>query len=517
MILLKNFGGGDHGSASLTKQRICSMLCGLGKDAVTTYLTAWRGALRRLDGTPWDFTAFDCVRTFVDNLPMTDAYRSLWEHIDNSFSTVPPVFPDFEDIANAVYAVDIQQHQLQSLCPAALPPRKPPNPHPPSSSALPDSTSSTAPPARLRPTCTNCKALGHSVEACWEPGGGNVGGRDRFYAERLAAATRPHANFASDSLIDPSSTTASPLPTVNTPVIEPTPDVAHTPVSDDVAESSLLDLYAGFTPESLPPYLAFLQSTDSFALASFASRFNTILDSGCTTHIIKDRQYFWTYNPELATPVGTANCGVLNTLARGEVRFRVLFQGQERIVRMRECLHAPDVPVNLLSVGAMAEKSVHVIFEKGAMTIHFPHSSVDVDGVSLSAVVAHRLSFLRCDFLLPPSSSVPDALLADILAFPAMSDSTPPLFFPHTPVDSELWHRHFGHLGMDATRDVLTKPYAKGVSFDGTISHSIAFPVSLGSTHSNLTTTLVTVHPKSVNCYILTLAACSLSVFPRAL
>ena len=40
-ILLKNFGGGNHGSASLIKQWIRTLVCSLGKDAVTTYLTAW--------------------------------------------------------------------------------------------------------------------------------------------------------------------------------------------------------------------------------------------------------------------------------------------------------------------------------------------------------------------------------------------------------------------------------------------------------------------------------------------
>jgi len=352
----------------------------------------------------------------------------------------------------------------------------------PSTSSVPhDAAPASAPPARPRPTCTNCKALGHSIEACWETGGGNVGGHDRFYADHLAASARPHANLASDSLVDPSCPTTPHL-ILDTSLTDPTPDVAQTPVSDNVEESTLLECYSGPLPESastLPPYLAFLQSTNPFALATFSSRFNTILDLGCTTHIIKDRQYFWTYHPELATPVGTANCGVLETLTRGEVRFRISFQGQERVVRMRECLHAPSVPINLLSVGAMAEKSVNVLFEKGATTIHFPCSSVDVDGISLSAAVAHRLSFLRCNFLLPPSSGVASAP-SDVLAFPAVSNPSPTHFFPHTPVDSDLWHRRFGHLGMDATRDVLMKPYAKGISFDGTFQRSHCIPCIIG-------------------------------------
>jgi len=51
--------GGDHGSASVIKQYICGLICGVGWDAVTNYVMAWHGALRWLDGTSWDFTAFD--------------------------------------------------------------------------------------------------------------------------------------------------------------------------------------------------------------------------------------------------------------------------------------------------------------------------------------------------------------------------------------------------------------------------------------------------------------------------
>lgn len=144
------------------------------------------------------------------------------------------------------------------------------------------------------------------------------------------------------------------------------------------------------------------------------------------------------YHPELVTLVGTANYGVLNTLARGEVHFRVLFQGQEHVIRMWECLQAPDVPINLLSVGAMAEKSVHVTFEKGAMTIHFAYSAVDINGVSLSAVIAHHLLFLHCDFILPPSSSAATPLPANIFCIPCYSRTHTTPFFPHTSVDSEL-------------------------------------------------------------------------------
>ena len=75
----------------------------------------WRGALRQLENTPWDFTDFECVRTFVDHLPLTEAFRSLRERIDHGFSAIPPFFPPFENLAVEVLAIDTQQRRLAAL------------------------------------------------------------------------------------------------------------------------------------------------------------------------------------------------------------------------------------------------------------------------------------------------------------------------------------------------------------------------------------------------------------------
>jgi len=42
--------------------------------------------------------------------------------------------------------------------------------------------------------------------------------------------------------------------------------------------------------------------------------------------------------------------------------------------------------------------------------------------------------------LLSLSSAAAAPVPADALAFPAIAEPTPLLFFPHTLVDSELWH-----------------------------------------------------------------------------
>ncbi|KAG6876872.1 hypothetical protein C0993_012392, partial [Termitomyces sp. T159_Od127] len=41
---------------------------------------------------------------------------------------------------------------------------------------------------------------------------------------------------------------------------------------------------------------------------------------------------------------------------------------------LKDCLHAPEIPINLLSVGSMVENDLKLIFEKDATSITFPKS-----------------------------------------------------------------------------------------------------------------------------------------------
>jgi hypothetical protein len=83
---------------------------------------------------------------------------------------------------------------------------------------------------------------------------------------------------------------------------------------------------------------------------------------------------------------------------------------------------------------------------------------------------------MKLDFISPTVSElkpVPCTAIPSTVAFPARTDAlsdplaASSLSFPCLRVDSMLWHRHFGHIGMDATRVALTKNYVTGVQFDG--------------------------------------------------
>jgi len=208
------------------------------------------------------------------------------------------------------------------------------------------------------------------------------------------------------------------------------------------------------------------------ALAFFASHFNIILDSGCTTHIICDWSCFWTYNVSLATPVGTANCGTLMMLVHSEVHFCILLDGIECTVHLHDCLHALDVPINLLSVGVMQEKQLILVFSPGKLTtIHLPRTMTGRPDLSIEVTFIGHLSFLKCDFL-PPPSTYGLSLVSVARPTTPSSDNVPDVFFPQVPADLDLWHCRASHLGIEveATKALLTKPYATGVTYDGNLT-----------------------------------------------
>ena len=181
----------------------------------------------------------------------------------------------------------------------------------------------------------------------------------------------------------------------------------------------------------------------------------------------------------MATPVKTANCGFLQTLARGSVRFRVTSGGRTVTFILNDCLHAPDAPINLISVGALTEKDAIFTFMKDRTVISFPPDHPVLPSFSFDATVIRRLSFLNCDFVLPsiaPASQLtdPPSPLLDLTDMALSAMFTPALLTP------ELWHRRFGHLGLEATRAVLTKNYATGLIHTGTFQRSHCIPCLVG-------------------------------------
>ena len=174
--------------------------------------------------------------------------------------------------------------------------------------------------------------------------------------------------------------------------------------------------------------------------------YNTALDSAFTNHIFCDCNLFHTYDVDGAVSVKTANCGVLTTLAIGDIKIKLIINGKIITWTLRNCLHAPTVPINLISVGTLQEHHLSVVFSFQKTTISFPPDHPQLSGLSFDAYVTRRLSLLNLEFIYPPSLPVALQLFPVVLPSP------------------DIWHHRFGHLGHEASKDTLNGNYATGIT-----------------------------------------------------
>ena len=222
------------------------------------------------------------------------------------------------------------------------------------------SNSQTHPPCSAD-FCTICCQTGHMADSHYKQGGGQEGGPKGGLTHQ-GKQSAPHAYMTDldiDSSVDGGATDSHPpssMPDMNEDSSVPFASLGTTvsvpSVTSIINKDIFFDLYhAGVMPTALSS----IDNSSTISFVSISHLYNMILDSGCTNHIIKDHSLFWTYNTSLAVPVKTANCGVLETFAKGNVKFQIQCCSQPIVFTLWDCLHAPDAPINLLSVSSMQE------------------------------------------------------------------------------------------------------------------------------------------------------------------
>ena len=236
---------------------------------------------------------------------------------------------------------------------------------------------------------------------CFKEGGGLAGQCDEYSNDK----SRMHAMFAeclestfsvSDPIHDtniPPDLSASPPPVIDDNIIVP---ITAMCIPSTVTNPDLLqDLHS--LHDTKFPSLAFSGSVDftNTALLSLTTLFSTLLDSGCTHHIIQDHSLFSNYVSKPIS-VSTANCGSLQVLGTGNILFCSPYGEHHVLFTLCGCLHAPDAPINLLSVGTLVEQGMSALFTPGGITkVSFPPTHPLLPDFSFLATVHNRLSFLK--------------------------------------------------------------------------------------------------------------------------
>ena len=270
--------------------------------------------------------------------------------------------------------------------------------------------------------CTNCNKRSHDIDHCWAKGGGMEG-----------QGPKPRA-------------TSSKIP------ISSTMTTSSAEVACLVSPSPSPSTFAGDLSCAILPSLELGLMVQG--------NLSTLMDSGSSSHLVRSREFFWTYDPSKARNVTTANLGTLATRAAGDCLAKVTFSGVTTILKLRDCLHAPDACANLISVGRMVRAGLSCNFEDDGVT-------VSRRGTPLArGPMVGQLFALDIEFLPPPCSATPEP-------------SSDVACFAQVPVTLDLWHHRLGHIGMEATRQ-LFKSVTGAQSLPATATLSRCEPCILG-------------------------------------
>ena len=444
--MLQYYGTCNFADCTELLNSLHNSTCSTGR--VQEFVSKWRTGLSKLQSAHFIFNIKICVSFFVRGLPPVPAFNSLCADLPRRISTIAsePDFGAFIELTETVLELDTifrPSAQAQMTRPPRAPPAAiasaPSFPIPSSNPPDPPSSASTRKDER---TCNNCKlrglcATGHMDGTCFQPGGGMEGHREEYLNNRgcvhaMLAECLENALLSESMLLTESSSLS------DSPNLSPTldnelfpPPIANLSVASVMPNSDVHeDIYTRCDFKLLPCLALASVDFNSAALISLVNLYNALLDSGCTHHIVQDRALFRNYTSR-AVSVGTANCGSLEALGTGDVEFCHPFGDRHVIFTLRGCLYAPSAPINLLSVGALAECGMSCLFSPGGTTkIFYPENHPRLPGFSLSAIVVNRLSFLNL-FFIPPDLPLVSTVYS----------------FPRVKMDSILWHRRFGHIG----------------------------------------------------------------------
>lgn len=276
------------------------------------------------------------------------------------------------------------------------------------------------------PICLGRKRVDHDWNNCFQAGGGRAGQAPWQKGKGGAAANTPQVAAVAGST--PSTTnTGSQLTGVQTNTQVAAAAIQCPPTEDyfrNLSCAMLEELHDAETGGNLACHAAVASST--------------ILDSGTTTHLIRDSSFFWTFTRDSTVSMKTANQGSLNTEGYGDC-VAVLKLGGKRIrLKLEHCLYAPNAVVNLLSVGRMVERGWELRFRGEPSRCELIHSNESLGSIDMRG----QLCFLDVEFVRPPDSSQ-----TPVTGLTAFTPAT---------LTWDLWHARLGHLGGDIARFLPT-------------------------------------------------------------
>jgi transposase InsO family protein len=165
-----------------------------------------------------------------------------------------------------------------------------------------------------------------------------------------------------------------------------------------------------------------------------------LADSACTSHIARDRSIFVDYTPTPGHQI--SGFGKAPGLGRGTIRLESTVEGKTSTITLKNVVHAPDAPFNLISISRAIEAGAAVLFSSPGVKIRSPTGTIIMEGRA-----ANRLFEMNVKGVGKHDQ-----------ACPAKHGRT-----------WDEWHRIFGHLNMASVRMLKDKGMVSGMEVDRTV------------------------------------------------
>jgi Zinc knuckle len=165
-----------------------------------------------------------------------------------------------------------------------------------------------------------------------------------------------------------------------------------------------------------------------------------LADSECTSHIAQDREIFVDYTPTPGHQI--SGFGKAPGLGRGTIRLESTVGGKTLTITLKNVIHTPDAPFNLILISHTIEAGAAVLFSSPGVRIRAPNSSIIMEGRS-----ANRLFEMNIRGVGKQDQ-----------ACPAKHGRT-----------WDEWYQIFGHLSMASVRMLKEKGMVLGMEVDKSV------------------------------------------------
>lgn len=179
-----------------------------------------------------------------------------------------------------------------------------------------------------------------------------------------------------------------------------------------------------------------------------------LIDSACTSHIIRNKSHFSSYIETLGQTV--KGFGKASTIGKGTAVVAAHFSSKAFNITLPNSLHVPDAPYNLISVACITQAGFTVKFFKDHLSIYSPGPSSHkiIHGKCVGNL--YTVCITPCSPRFSPQSNPPPS--------PTPSDPET-LAFPAKPAACSWkdWHCAFGHISPKSIKLLHDKNMVSGM------------------------------------------------------